>query len=284
MDAISPLPPRDVDDDPSLTFIGNATVLLRYGGFTLLTDPNFLHRGQRAYLGYGLLSRRRTDPALELDALPELDAVVLSHLHGDHWDRVARRGLPRQLPIVTTPHAARRLQGLHRFHRTVGLRPWEHHDLVKDGATLRITSLPGRHAPALVRHLLPPVMGSLLEFTPTGGGPDRRFRLYITGDTLFFEGVREIARRCPDLDAALLHLGGTRLPGGIMVTMDGRQGTDLLEIVRPPRAVPIHYNDYGVFSSPLRDFLDEARRRGVDGGIVTVEHGQTVTLPTAAHR
>jgi L-ascorbate metabolism protein UlaG (beta-lactamase superfamily) len=43
------------DDQPhSLTFIGTATTVLRLGGFTLLTDPNFLHRGQRAYLGYGL--------------------------------------------------------------------------------------------------------------------------------------------------------------------------------------------------------------------------------------
>lgn len=271
-------------DDLSLTFIGNATVLVRYAGFTILTDPNFLHRGQRAYLGYGLTSRRRTDPAMEVDALPALDAVVLSHLHGDHWDRVARRGLPRHLPIVTTPHASRRLRSLHRFRQAVGLRTWESHELGKDGARLRITSLPGRHAPSLVRRLLPPVMGSLLEFQPAGGGHGRRFRLYITGDTLFYEGIHEIARRCQDLDAALLHLGGTLLPGGIMVTMDARQGADLLEAVRPPRAVPIHYNDYEVFSSSLDDFVDEARRRGLDKQVVTVHHGQTVRLPTARTR
>jgi hypothetical protein len=47
----------------SLTFVGTATTVLRLGGFTLLTDPNFLHLGQRAHLGYGMWSRRRTDPA-----------------------------------------------------------------------------------------------------------------------------------------------------------------------------------------------------------------------------
>ncbi|GAA2773478.1 MBL fold metallo-hydrolase [Nonomuraea dietziae] len=73
-------------------FIGNATTLIRYKGFTLLTDPNFLHRGQRAYLGYGLTSRRLTEPALDISQLPPLDAVVLSHMHGDHWDRVGPRG------------------------------------------------------------------------------------------------------------------------------------------------------------------------------------------------
>ena len=84
--------------DASVTFIGNATVLLRLGAFTLLTDPNFLHAGQRAYLGYGMWSKRRADPALTIKQLPPLDGVVLSHLHGDHFDRVARRGLPEICP------------------------------------------------------------------------------------------------------------------------------------------------------------------------------------------
>src|SRR5690349_16768407 len=92
-----------------LTFVGTATTLLRLGGFTVLTDPNFLHRGQRAYLGKGLWSRRLTEPAMQPDDLPALDAIVLSHLHGDHFDRVARRGLSRSQPVLTTPAAARRL-------------------------------------------------------------------------------------------------------------------------------------------------------------------------------
>ena len=54
----------------SLTFGGTATTLLRLGGFTLLTDPNFLHRGQRVHLGYGLVSKRRTEPALGPDPPP----------------------------------------------------------------------------------------------------------------------------------------------------------------------------------------------------------------------
>ena len=95
----------------SLTFIGTATTVLRLGGFTLLTDPNFLRRGQRAYLGRGLWTRRLTDPAMRPDELPRLDAVVLSHLHGDHWDRVARRELDREPPVLTTTHAAPRRKG-----------------------------------------------------------------------------------------------------------------------------------------------------------------------------
>ncbi|MEU5995704.1 MBL fold metallo-hydrolase [Spirillospora sp. NPDC047418] len=263
----------------TMQFIGNATALLRCGPFTLLTDPNFLHRGQRAYLGAGLSSRRLTEPALRIEELPRLDAVVLSHLHGDHWDRVARAKLDRGLPIITTPHAARRLQGWHRFRHAVGLRTWESQTMVKDGALLRITSMPGRHAPGPARLLLPPVMGSLLEFGPATG--EVQYRLYITGDTLMYDEIHQIARRNRNIDLAILHLGGTKLPGGIIVTMDGAQGADLFETIRPGRAVPVHYNDYGVFSSPLDDFRREMERRGFGDQATYVEPGQSHTFTQA---
>src|SRR3954451_17073811 len=86
------LPAGDGDPDPreaSLAFIGTATVLIRCGGFTFLTDPNFLHQGEHAKLGYGLRSRRLTQPALRIEELPQLDFIVLSHHHGDHFDDVA---------------------------------------------------------------------------------------------------------------------------------------------------------------------------------------------------
>ena len=68
----------------SLFFIGNATVLLRHAGFTILTDPNFLHQGDHVHLGYGIHSARRTNPAMELEELPPIDLVIL-------WKHSCRR-------------------------------------------------------------------------------------------------------------------------------------------------------------------------------------------------
>jgi len=259
---------------PTLQFIGTATTLLRLGTSTMLTDPNFLHRGQWAYLGHGLASRRRSEPALDIPDLPQLDAIVLSHLHGDHWDRRARCGLDRSLPVLTTPAAARTL---HRqgFAAAEGLATWERRTLPAPGADVTVTALPGRHGRGLARFLVPPVMGSLVEFGRAGAPP---FRLYISGDTLMVDELSEIPRRCGPIDAAVLHLGGTTLPGGLVVTMDAMQGADLVELIGAATNVPVHYDDYGVFKSPLSDFTAEMDRRGLGSVVRCVTRGETISL------
>lgn len=266
--------------DITVTFIGNATTLLTVDGIALLTDPNFLHRGERAYLGYGLLSKRLHDPALTIDRLPALDAVLLSHMHGDHWDRVAQNGLDRTLPVITTPHAAKRLRR-RGFSHSVALDTWQHHTITKGATTVTVTALPGRHAPTPMDRFLPPVMGSMVEVSGAAG-PARR--LYISGDTLLIEELDEIPRRFPDIDAGVLHLGGTRLPFGrhlpfgLTVTMDGRQGAGAAELLGLPKVIPVHFNDYGVFASPLSDFLEEMRRRGLAERVIELDRGASVTV------
>jgi len=260
--------------DADLTFVGTATTVLRLGAFTVLTDPNFLHRGQRAYIGHGLWTRRRTEPALQPDRLPALDVVFVSHLHGDHFDRIARRGLDPTVPLVTTGQAARHLR--RRFEATVPLDPWQDTELRRDGQRLRITAVPGVHGPALVDKLLmPPVIGAVLELDGPSTPP---LRVYVTGDTLFRpEAARGVAERFGGLDAIVVHLGGTRLLG-MLLTMDAGQGADLVDLLRPPVTVPVHYDDYPVFRSPLADFLTQARRRGLPTEVRTVRRGETVAL------
>ena len=259
---------------PSLEFVGTATTILLLGPFTLLTDPNFLHQGQRAYLGKGLFSKRRTEPSLQPEQLPHLDGILLSHLHGDHFDRVAKKKLDRQLPIYTTNHAQRRLfkRG---FEQATEVPTWSSRTLEREDTGLTITAVPGTHAPRLAKPLLPPVMGSVLELDT---GSDRPFRLYISGDTLYRPWLREITDRMGHLDATVLHLGGTTILGSILVTMDANQGADLVQLLRPSLTVPVHYDDYTVFRSPLSDFEREWHQRQLPGELRLVHRGQTLSL------
>ncbi|CCG05569.1 MBL fold metallo-hydrolase [Blastococcus saxobsidens] len=260
-------------DDVTMTFGGNATMLLRIGGFTLLTDPNFLHRGQRARLGYGLRSKRLTEPALLPAQLPALDGILLSHMHGDHWDRVATKSLPKETPVVTTPEAATCLSD-RGFTGTADLQAWQTHVFSRDREALRVTSVPGVHGPGPLARILPQVMGSVLELVRDD---EVTWRGYISGDTLYRPFLGEVLERCGPLDVVIPHLGGTKALG-LTVTMDGRQGADLVELLKPPVTVPVHYDDYSLFKSPLGEFVAEVARRELPGTVRPAYRGETISL------
>ena len=260
------------DTRGSVQFIGTATVIIRYQGLTILTDPNFLHKGDHVHLGYGLRSQRLTSPAIALSQLPPIDLVVLSHLHEDHFDPLVQQQLNRDIPIVSTREAASNLVGM-GFRNTVALSTWEALEVRKGEARLTVTAMPGRHGPPGVAALLPTVMGSMLDFSDAPGQP--RYRLYISGDTLVYDDITLIPHRFPNIDLALLHLGGTRLLGVLKVTMDGADGLHMMHIVAPRHAIPIHYNDYTVFKSPLSDFEHAVKVAGLQDRVTYLKHGES---------
>jgi L-ascorbate metabolism protein UlaG (beta-lactamase superfamily) len=265
------------DNQGSVYFIGNATLLIHCGAFTILTDPTFIHMHEQVSIGYGMHSTRLTNPAIDISDLPPLDLVLLSHFHGDHFDQVAERELDKSLPIVTTRHAARELQD-RGFHNTHPLETWSSWSVSKRQWDLKITAMPGRHGPPLSELVLPDVMGSLLEFASPAGSV--RVTFYITGDTLVFEDIKEIPRRHPNIDLALLHLGGTRVLG-IMVTMDAQEGVEMMQIVNPQMSIPIHYDDYDVFKSSLSDFQNAVREAGVEHRVHYLSHGESYNFHIA---
>jgi L-ascorbate metabolism protein UlaG (beta-lactamase superfamily) len=254
----------------SVQFVGTATVLIRYGGLTVLTDPNFLHKGEHVHLGYGLTSERLTNPGIDFGALPPIDFVLLSHLHEDHFDKLVQEKLPRATPIVTTAPAADKLRQM-GFTAVIGLGTWQDLQVTKGDTTLRVTAMPGRHGPLPAAALLPSVMGSMLDFASGAG----RYRIYVSGDTMVYGDIEEIPRRYPGVNLALLHLGGTRILGLVTVTMDAEEGVRMLKLIAPDRAIPIHYNDYDVFKSPLSDFQKAVQDAGLADKVTYLKHGDT---------
>ncbi len=262
----------------SLTFVGNATTLLRLNGCTLLTDPSFLHAGDHVHVGYGLFAKRLLEPALQPADLPPLDAVLLSHLHGDHWDPPAERGLDHALPVITTTQAAKALAG-RGFTRTCGLDVWDAVALDKPGGGgLTITAVPAQHGPKPIAALLPATNGHVLDVPRENARP---LRVYVSGDTLVHDALREIPQRLPGIDVALLHLGGTRIPSaklGVLVTLDAAGGVEAVRIIDPRSVVPIHTDDWNLFSSGLDAFVAAMRAAGLEQKLRVVGRGETMPL------
>ncbi|KAI2640624.1 Metallo-hydrolase/oxidoreductase [Hypomontagnella submonticulosa] len=297
------------NEDASIFFIGTATTVIEWQGIRILTDPNFLHAGDHVHLGPGVTAQRKTNPAVDLHELPALDCILLSHYHEDHFDQLVEKSLNRTFNIITTPHAKECLSGESKddpFQSVHDLDFFEsmmvHIDRKEPSHAggygriplIKVTGLPGKHVPpgplAKVNDLLravPPTNGWLLELgygfkAPTGGDLDSintGYRIYISGDTLFVDELKEIPNRLRNekIDLMLVHLGGTTIPGPsmplVMVTMDAEQGLKLMQLINPDLTIPIHYDDYSVFLSPLADFKNKVDENGWGERVVYLDRG-----------
>jgi L-ascorbate metabolism protein UlaG (beta-lactamase superfamily) len=226
--------------DVRLTHIGGPTVLIEFAGWRLLTDPTFDPAGGRYRFGWGTGSTKLAGPAIAADELGEIDAVLLSHdHHDDNLDAAGRALLPRAGTVVTTEAGAKRLGGNAR-----GLAPWASVELAAEGKpTIAVTATPCRHGPPLSR----PLVGDVVGFALSWDGQEHGV-LWISGDTVLYDGVREIADRL-DVGTAMIHLGGVRFPvtGPLRYTMTAAEAVELCELLRPETVVPIHYEGWRHF-------------------------------------
>ena len=224
-----------------ITHIGGPTVLIEAAGRRLLTDPTFDAPGRRYSFGWGSWSRKLQGPAIAPEDLGPIDAILLTHdHHGDNLDDAGRALLPAASAVITTTAGARRLGG-----RARGLRPWE--STILDGGSdpaIEVIATPCRHGPPLSR----PIVGDVIGFALRWDGQEHGV-LWISGDTVLYDGVLEVAERLT-VDIALLHVGAVRfgITGPVRYTMNAREAIELCTRVRPRVAIPVHYEGWRHFS------------------------------------
>jgi L-ascorbate metabolism protein UlaG (beta-lactamase superfamily) len=227
-------------NDVRITHVGGPTVLIEVAGRRLLTDPTFDPPGRTYRFGWGTSSRKLAGPAVAPADVGAIDAVLLSHdHHRDNLDDAGRALLPAAGAVVTTEPGAQRLGGNAR-----GLAPWATTTLEAPGRpAIEITATPCRHGPPLSH----PIVGDVIGFALRWDGQEHG-ALWISGDTVLYDGVREVAARV-DVDTVLLHLGGVRFPvtGPLHYTLTAREAVELCRLVGPRAIVPIHYEGWKHF-------------------------------------
>ena len=233
-----------------LTHVGGPTVLIEAAGWRLLTDPTFDPPGETYHFGFGSSSTKVVGPTVAAADVGPLDAILLTHdHHDDNLDHAGRELLPSAGVVVTTASGAGRLGG-----ETRGLHAWESTRLEAEGrSALEVTATPCRHGPSLSHPLVGDVVGFALRWDGQEHGV-----LWISGDTVLYDGVREVADRL-EVGLALLHVGGAQfgVTGPVHYTMTGRDAVELVDLARPHTAIPVHYEGWSHFKDG-RDGVERA--------------------------
>ena len=224
----------------TITLIGGPTALIEIDGIRLLTDPTF--DGPGFYQLPPVKLQKLDGPALSADAIGEVDAVLLSHdQHSDNLDNAGRAFLARARRVLTTETGATRLGA-----PAEGFAPWATTELKgKDGGLLEITATPARHGPAGIEPLSGDVIGFVL--TPKNHPP-----IYVSGDTVWFDGVAEVAHRFR-CGLVLPFAGAAQTRGPFHLTMDTNDTIETARAFPDALIIPLHTDGWGHFRQSAQD-------------------------------
>ena len=233
--------------EPTVTWVGHATLLVQLGGLSFLTDPIW---SGAAGPGGVLGARRWDDPGLALEELPPIDFVLVSHNHYDHLDLPSLRKIARLHPGA-------------RF-----FVPLENGELLRDEGIRDVVELDWgerRQLGAVTVHCLPAQHWSqrgvgdrrrALWASWAVTGPDRKF--YFGGDSGSFEGFERIGRALGPFDLAALPIGAYE-PQAMMrpFHLDPEQAVAAALALRARRMLAIHFGTFDLSDEPA----DEPPRR-----------------------
>mgnify|MGYP001807671838 CR=1 FL=1 len=265
---------RDVPmSDVKLTYLGGPTYLIEIGNIRLVTDPGFDPQGTERVEGPGHVLTKVMAPPIPVNEIGPVDVVLLSHAqHLDNLDNEGKRLLGRAALTLTTPDSAK--MGLPG--KTVGLETWKSFEFQRpNGQSIRITAMPAVHTsnPDL-RGAVGEVTGFMIEWAEQKNGA-----FYVSGDTVWIDGFREIARRYK-VRSGILHLGAANVPavGENFLTMTSSDGAKLVKLFNMTSAYPAHFEGWRHFSQGSWQIAREFEREGVSSNLRLLRPGQSAQV------
>ena len=249
-------------------YIGGPTAILSIGGLRLMTDPTLDPAG-KSYISSGgkIILDKVQSPSTT--AIGKIDVVLLSHdQHPDNLDTAGRALLQTVTHTYTTVSGARRLGG-----NSIGLTPWDSRTLTTpDGSSITITATPARHGPSGIE----PISGDVIGFILSVKGR-LNYEIYITGDTVFYEGVAEVARKF-EPDYIFLFAGAARVRGPFNLTMGTNDAIDTAAAFPTATIIPLHYEGWRHFTQNEVDLQTSFAAFGIGDRLKILPAGAEITL------
>jgi N-acyl-phosphatidylethanolamine-hydrolysing phospholipase D len=265
----------DLSKNPSVTWVGHATLLMRIGGLNVLTDPHFSERASPL----SFAGPKRVVPAVPaLNELPHIDAVVLSHNHYDHLD----------LDSVT--RLAAQPGGSPRFFVPLGLKDWFKRRGIED--VVELDWWESLQFKGLEIHFVPVQHWSRRTFTDEnqtlwGGWVLRHPQLtfFFAGDAAYSRDFADIRAKFGGFDLAALPIGAYE-PRWFMkiMHMDPAEAVQVHKDLNARQSVGMHWGtfegltDESLYEPPER-LAQERRRAGLtERDFFVMKHGETRAL------
>lgn len=256
-----PLFPKVSTGEICLTWIGHASFLLQIEGMNVLIDPNWSM--------WLKVIKRLKRPGLNIESLPSIDVVLVTHAHFDHLDRRTLRRVAADQPIVVPTGVGNLVHDL-GFNIVHELAEWEQVDL----GPLRVSLTPCHHWGARMLHDSHRGFGG---FVIEADGRS----IFHCGDSAYFPGFEEIGKRFP-IEIALLPIGAYDAPSGREVHMNPEEAVRAFLELRAQKLVPMHYGTFRLGFEPLDEpparLLSSARTEGVDDKVLVMTEGRPVVL------
>lgn len=258
----------------TITQIDTACMLIDINGYRIVTDPAFDAAGGNYQSGSGRVLKKTGSPALHPSDLGHVDLVLLSHdQHKDNLDDSGKEFL-QTVPMVISTKEARERLGL---TTVTGVDEWEAVTITTDKVPgLSVTGTPCMHGSDEELHRIAGhVLGFILEWDGQKNGV-----LYISGDTVFFKGIEEIAERYT-VDTAILHIGRAGFPAQIgdrYLTFTTEEAIRTARLMHVNKLVPTHQEGWEHFLENRAKSKEEILAAGLGDKLVWLIAGKPVTL------
>lgn len=246
-------------------WLGGPTFILEMGAFRLLSDPVFGAGDPAFTMPVTPPSKMAGQPIRRLVDLPphdldNLDAVVLTRIGEDHFDRAAGDAIDRGQRLIA-PAGDTHVLTEHGFTDVTGLAWGEAFRGERDGATMDITAVPTSFDQDR------PSNGYVARHT----AGDTTHTVYWTGDTRWFKGARQIKELSDRFDLLVPYIGDAGDHG----TLDGKDAMQFVFLVQPKRIVPVNYNTFSHYNEGVDDFRERIGLTLYDKRLQVIREGES---------